>query len=412
VSGLTEGLETKLPSGWHQAELQDVAELLRGVTYTKDQAGTGPSDGRVPLLRATNIGPELTFDGLVWVDAGAVKPGQMLRQNDIVIAASSGSLSVVGKAAQLRQEWRGTFGAFCATVRPGPEIDPRFLALHFASPAYRRRVTQLAAGSNINNLKREHLLTMPLAVPPRDEQERIVKTVEALTIQIDDAAGNLRRSLDSVAALCQSILARPFAGDYPRARVSDVGDVVLGFTPSRKSPELWDGGIPWVSSGEVAFHRIDATRETIARSALGRRELNPPGTVLVAMYGEGKTRGQAAILGMEAVTNQAVAAIRLDPDKMLPEFLYQCLMHEYSAIRAVAQGGQQPNLNGEMVRSIEIPLPSITDQRAFVEAAERQMAGADQMESSLRRSLANAEVLRAAILRDAMAGNLMQEPYV
>src|SRR4029077_16853714 len=108
---------------------------------------------------------------------------QRLRLNDIVIAASSGSIKVVGKAAQLRHEWRGTFGAFCAVFRPSPLVDARYVAHFMASPAYRARVSSLAAGVNINNLKRQHILDTPVPLPPREEQALIVDRLEDLVAQ-------------------------------------------------------------------------------------------------------------------------------------------------------------------------------------------------------------------------------------
>ena len=82
--------------------------------------------------------------------------------------------------------------------------------------------------------------------------------------------------------------------------------VYVGATPSRGVPEYWNGSIPWVSSGEVVFRRITSTRETITERGLRETstEMHPPGTVLIGMIGEGKTRGQVAILEIAACNNQ------------------------------------------------------------------------------------------------------------
>lgn len=103
--------------------------------------------------------------------------------------------------------------------------------------------------------------------------------------------------------------------------------VHVGATPKRNTPGYWNGSIPWVSSGEVAFCRIGNTRETITDAALRdtSMSLNPVGTVLVGMIGEGRTRGQTAILGVPACNNQNSAAIRVSETPVVPELRLLCV---------------------------------------------------------------------------------------
>src|SRR5262245_9366835 len=107
-----------LPQGWASCSLGNILTIVRGVSYSKDDASNAPRAGMIPLLRATNIDTELCLDDCVYVPASYVDEEQRLREGDIVIAASSGSKSVVGKAAQLRHSWDGSFGAFCMCLRP------------------------------------------------------------------------------------------------------------------------------------------------------------------------------------------------------------------------------------------------------------------------------------------------------
>ena len=96
-------------------------------------------------------------------------------------------------------------------------------------------------------------------------------------------------------------------------RIGDLGETKVGATPSKASPEYWDGDVNWVSSGEVANNYIDTTQLKITSKGVkeSSAKVNPKGSVLVAMIGQGKTRGQTAILNIEAATNQNVCAIRL-----------------------------------------------------------------------------------------------------
>lgn len=186
--------QPSFPGTWALAKVIDVAEVLRGVTYKKEDSSLEPKYGNVPILRATNIGQRLSFDELVWVPRTAVSSEQFLRPGDIVLAASSGSLSVVGKAAILQHEWLGAFGAFCMVVRPRSAfILPRFLAYYFQTSGYRRRVSELAAGVNINNLRREHIESTSFPLPSRVEQARIVAVLDAELTRLDAAVAALER---------------------------------------------------------------------------------------------------------------------------------------------------------------------------------------------------------------------------
>jgi len=176
------------------ARIGDVAALLRGVNYEKRASSDTPASGLVPLLRATNINGEIDFDVLVYVPASCVSQGQYLRPGDSVIAASSGSLAVVGKSATLRTEWNGTFGAFCYVLRPDSDrIAPFYLSYFLQTSEYRAQVSRLAAGVNINNLKRQHLEDLRIPLCPLFEQHRIVSAIESYFTRLDDAVATLER---------------------------------------------------------------------------------------------------------------------------------------------------------------------------------------------------------------------------
>ena len=99
---------------WQTVPVAEIAKQVRGVSYDKSQVSSIPSQGLIPILRAGNIqdGSLLLNQDLVFVPESCVSSQQLLRPGDIVVAASSGSLDVVGKAAQIQKQWQGSFGAF------------------------------------------------------------------------------------------------------------------------------------------------------------------------------------------------------------------------------------------------------------------------------------------------------------
>ena len=136
--------------------------------------------------------------------------------------------------------------------------------------------------------------------------------------------------------------------------------VVSGGTPSRRVREFWmDGTIPWVKTTEIDYCVITNTEEYITQLGLEQSaaKILLPGTLLLAMYGQGVTRGKVAILGIEATCNQACAAISPNDGAVDTKYLYHFLVFRYESIRQLAHGGQQQNLNLEIVRNLPMSIP-------------------------------------------------------
>jgi type I restriction enzyme, S subunit len=183
----------ELTSGWKLSKLAELLTVLRGVSYKKEDASSKPASDRVPILRATNIQNGLVFEDFVHVPRRYVSDDQLLRKGDIVIAASSGSRNIVGKAAQLTTDWFGSFGTFCFGLRPKPGVHPGYLAWFLQTSEYRHQVSELSAGVNINNLRAVHIEEIPIPVAPLSEQRRIVAEIEKQFTRLEVGMAALRR---------------------------------------------------------------------------------------------------------------------------------------------------------------------------------------------------------------------------
>ena len=207
----------ELPAGWSKATVGEVAILFRGVTYSKDQASTSPQIGMKPILRGNNINGELNFDDLVYVPEALIAPEQLISTGDIIFAMSSGSKHLVGKSAKARISFDGGFGAFCGLLRATEAINKDFLHYVFQGSDFRRAISEVSKGSNINNLKREHILDFEFSCPPLAEQQRIVAKIEELFSELDQGVASLKTAREQLKVYRQSLLKNAFEGKLTAA---------------------------------------------------------------------------------------------------------------------------------------------------------------------------------------------------
>ncbi|MEB2331646.1 MAG: restriction endonuclease subunit S [Nitrosomonas sp.] len=189
--------------------------------------------------------------------------------------------------------------------------------------------------------------------------------------------------------------------------------VAVGATPSRKESSYWGGSIPWVSSGEVRFSRITSTKEMISDEGLrnSSTQINPVGSVLLGMIGEGKTRGQVAILDIEAANNQNCAAIWVSEMGLPAEYVYYWLWSQYEQTRRGSSGNNQPALNKSIVEQIPFPLAPVAEMMEVVRIVGNTLDSVLEQETAIEHSLKQSAAQRQNILRAAFAGQLVpQDP--
>jgi type I restriction enzyme, S subunit len=182
--------------------------------------------------------------------------------------------------------------------------------------------------------------------------------------------------------------------------------VAVGATPSRKESTYWNGDIPWVSSGEVQLGRIRHTEERITAAGLANSstQVNPAGSVMIGMIGQGRTRGQAAILDIDAANNQNCAAIWVSRTEVPPEFVFSWLLSRYTETRSEGSGNNQQALNKRLVEQILMPLPPLAEQARITAEVDRHLSIIREVEAEVDANLKRAQALRQATLAKAFIG--------
>jgi type I restriction enzyme, S subunit len=461
----------ELPMNWEWAKLEDVAIIVRGVSYSKEFASNEPKTDFVPILRANNIQEaQLNLDDLVYLPQRFVDKSQMIRSGDIVIAMSSGSKNLVGKAGQAQTDYQAAFGTFCGVVRPKGNLENKFIGYFFQSSQYRDVVRVLSSGSNINNLRSEHITQQDFPIPPLLEQKRIVAKLEELLSELEFGVKTLKIALAKVKKYRQSVLKAAVQGDLSKAWREAQGDSLepagvllervllerkqkwvleqqakgkknakytepqapdssgLGelppnwvwttagcicdcIVPNRDKPQSFTGDIPWITIPDFDSSSLHISK---AKSGLGltREEVQKYRARLipensVIMTCVGRF-GIAATTKLECVINQQLHAF-LSVPQLIPEYLTIALMTQKSYMDKKANATTIAYLNKESCNSVPLPLPPFEEQAFIVSQVEAKLSATDHLENSIKANLLRAERLRASTLNMAFSGKLVPQ---
>jgi len=446
--------DADLPEGWVNVRLREAVTNLKG--KKPNQVGDENWAGAVPYIDIQ------TFESGVPSRFADKHSAVLIERGDVLVVWDGARSGLVGKAP--------TDGALGSTLtKLGPLFAERDYLEAFLRTCF-DEINSNPRGTGIPHVDPELFWNLELPVAPLAEQKRIVEKVEQLLARVNAARERLARVPAILKRFRQAVLAAACSGrltadwrdqhpglepasklllDIEKFRseragkyrkpardastsvepaedqdktsvqelpelwawcsVDQIATVCLGGTPSRKKQSYWNGDVPWVSSGEVANCRISTTRERITREGLANSnaKIYPRGTVLIAMIGEGKTRGQAAILDIDACTNQNVAGLAFDAGSMVPDFVWLWAQSEYERNRAAGRGGAQPALNGEKVRALTLSLPPLEEQREIVRRVEALFKLADTIEKRVTAGTARAEKLTQAFLAKAFRGKLV-----
>ena len=157
-----------------------------------------------------------------------------------------------------------------------------------------------------------------------------------------------------------------FTEPWEQRKVSETAEIVAGGTPSTSVSEYWEPKeVPWLSSGEVHKKYVTYTDDMISKLGLSNSsaKMIKENSILIALAGQGKTRGTVAINRISLSTNQSIAAMTFNDD-IIPEFVFSNLENRYDEIRAMSSGdGSRGGLNKQLVGNIVIPYTIIEEQR-------------------------------------------------
>ena len=286
----------------------------------------------------------------------------MFKKGDIIFGRRRAYQRKLGVA-----EFDGICSAHAMVLRAKPDVVlPEFLPFFMQSDLFMKRAVEISVGSLSPTINWKTMAAQEFVLPTQEEQIRLVGLLGAIAA-LEEELRTAEHNADRLQKAAMQDLLDADLNGWSKQPIGQVFKVTTGGTPSRDNAAFWNGDIPWVKTGEVNYRVITSTEERITAEGLhgSAAKLCPPSSVLIALYGQGPTRGRVGMLGIEAAVNQACAAIYPNAD-FEPWFVYYYLSGKYLSLRAMAQGAAQPNLNLAMIKGFSMPTPPLSQQRMAV----------------------------------------------
>jgi len=327
--------------------------------------------------------------------------GYLFDESLVLLAEDGGFFDQPDRGIAYRISGKTWVNNHAHVLRPKPILDLGYLCRVLEN----YDVTPYVTGTTRGKLTKSGASEIPLPLPPIAQQKRIA----AILDRAEELRGLRRQALAALDAIVQSIFLEMF-GDpvtnpkkLPLIKLGDLTKISSGSTPSRAVIDNFGGTIPWVKTTEVRGATILKTEEQITENALRNSScrIYPAGSILVALYGQGKTRGRCAILGIDASTNQACGVLLPQPSYDT-RFLFSQLTLAYERLRALGRGGNQENLNLGLLSDFVVLLPPISLQQEFA----RRVEAIEQLKTTHRQSLTQLNALFASLQHRAFRGDL------
>ena len=238
--------------------------------------------------------------------------------------------------------------------------------------------------------------------PDLKEQQRIVKILEKAEKQKEKS----KNANDLLDEYLKSVFNEMFLKEkFEKVTLNEIGQLSMGGTPSTSIKDYWENGnINWMKSGDIKGDFINFVPNKITQKGFDKSNttLYPKNTVVIALNGQGKTRGTTAILKIETTSNQSVVGIMINNKRILSEYLHYNLKLRYNELRNLTGDDERSGLNLSILRSLKIPIPPLPLQQKFAKIVEQ----VEEMKENVKKTKQNSEELFNSLMSKAFIGEL------
>ena len=391
-----------VPAHWAIAPgLAVSAENKRKNTDLSEHQVLSLSYGRVvvkPVEKQRGLVPE-SYEGYQILDPGDI----VVRPTDLQNDQTSIRVGLVRD--------RGIITSAYIGLRPKEPWTTGYAHAYLATMDSTKRIYGMGRGLR-QQLGWVDIKRMPCLVPPANEQAAIVKYLAHANARIDKAIAAKRRLIalleEENRAVVRAQLANGASDTWPLGRLGRLGN---GSTPSRSEPGYWtDGDFPWLNSSVVNRASVDQADQFVTARALAECHLPvvSANSVLVGITGQGKTRGLATVLRIEATINQHIAFITPDTRRATPDYIALALGAAYDDLRRISDGsgGTKGALTIADLKAYRIPLPPLGEQLSIVEGVEGHSRETDQTVTRVSSEIELLREFRTRLVADVVTGQV------
>jgi type I restriction enzyme S subunit len=314
---------------------------------------------------------------------------------------------------------------------PDEEITSEYLAYLVQGLESHLLTEWVKQGATVESIEHDRMANTPVPIPSRRSQLAITSYLNTETARVDELISRKTELIDILLEMRSSIVAEHVSGMHGDILTRDTGDpfmphipatwdyvslkrfslITNGSTPLKDNPSYWTGGTyPWMNSSVVNADEVTEPSELITQEALKRCHLPivPARSVLIALTGQGKTRGKATVLRMEATINQHLAAIICDSEHFDSEFVFWALTAQYGALRMVSegQGGTKGALTCEELGRFKLPKPPVQAQKDIARRLYQETQQIDALILHTKRESTALLELRQTTITDAVLGRI------
>lgn len=375
-------------------KLGDLGQIITGNTpKTNEKHNYNSKD--ICFVKPSDIDEEnisLIEKSVFYISERARNKSKIVPKNSILVTCIGiiGKVAITNVECAFNQQINGI-------VLEESKCIPNYVA--YAIQFQKKYIQEVANNAVVPILNKTQFSNIEISLPSLEEQRKIAETLD----KVSDLIAKRKQQLEKLDLLVKSRFVEMF-GDihsselYPYKKIKDFTIVISGGTPDRNNSEYWDNGcIPWVKTTELQNSLINESQEKITVEGMknSSAKLVPPNTILLAMYGQGKTRGMTGYLGFESTTNQACACI-LPSETINQKYLWKYLIFSYDKLRNLAKGGNQPNLNCNMIKEFEVLFPPMELQNQFAKFVQQT----EQTKTIINQSLEKIEILKKALMQE------------
>lgn len=401
----------EIPENWKISKAKFTSIFRMGQTILKEDL---VDNGKYPVYSATE-GDH--FFGYI------NNPNFILEKGDIVIPARGNS---IGYVVLVNEQCVSTQTTIASKVNT-KIIYPNYLfyyykgfktiLFHFDQTA----IPQITVNQVENNI---------VIIPTYEEQIKIATFLDYKTNLIDSTIEKKKKLIELLKEKRQAVINKAvtkglnlnvpmkvsgveWLGEIPvhwkTSKLKWISHIYSGGTPNTNIDKYWvDGNIPWLNSGTVNQKRIKVASNFITEEALLNSSTKwvPKNSILMALAGQGKTKGTVGILEIEATCNQSMAAIVADKSEVNHEFLFYWLHSNYNRIRGLASSDQRDGLNLEMVGNIFCPLPNKEEQLFIANYLNHFESKHDSIINKLETAIVKLQEYRQSFISEAVTGKI------